>query len=297
MSPSRYSLIIADRTNGRTRRLTVHVRRTVGLLSLCAFVPVAWLFSNHLDSQTEIEKLVVKNVQLELENANYRIVVGDLVNEISSLDAAVEGLSFRTRHAEFSDSRVEGMPRVLNISSARTRDVGTIVPSKSLDVLGDLLRILGQRLEFVRHGIARREAFIDATPSFWPADGWLSAAYGYRLDPFTGEREFHPAIDISTHDGQAVFATARGRVVSASRSGNYGNLVELDHGFGVTTRYGHLSRFAVAPGETVQRGDLIAYAGSTGRATGSHLHYEVWSSGQTINPLRLLPNRQSIAAN
>ena len=251
----------------------------------------------HLDSQAEIENLLLSNARLELETSDYRNVITNLASDISSLDAAIQGLSLRTRNTELSDSRVEAAPRVLKISSTRVQDVGTVVPSQSLDVLGNLLRILGQRLEFVRHGVARREAFIDATPSSWPAEGWLSAAYGYRLDPFTGEREFHQAIDISTQDGQVIFATARGRVSSASRSGNYGNLIELDHGFGVTTRYGHLSRFAVAPGDTVERGDLIGYAGSTGRATGSHLHYEVWSSGQTINPLRLLPNRQSIAAN
>ena len=131
----------------------------------------------------------------------------------------------------------------------------------------------------------------------WPADGWLSASYGYREDPFTGERDFHPAVDISTRRGQPVYATATGRIASAGRSGNYGNLIEIAHGFGLSTRYGHLSDYAVNTGDTVMRGDVIGYVGATGRATGYHVHYEVWVNGRTLNPLRLTPENPTISAN
>ena len=94
-----------------------------------------------------------------------------------------------------------------------------------------------------------------------------------------------------------MYAAATGRVTSAERSGNYGNLIQIDHGFDLSTRYGHLSGFAVGPGATVERGDVIGYAGATGRATGHHVHYEVLVDGRTINPVRLLAERDSATAN
>ena len=104
----------------------------------------------------------------------------------------------------------------------------------------------------------------------------------------TGEPDFHQGLDISTEKGQPVYATADGTVESASFSGDYGNFIVLKHDFGLSTRYGHLSRFNVAPGASVKRGDVIGLVGSTGRSTGAHVHYEVLANGRLINPLPLL---------
>jgi murein DD-endopeptidase MepM/ murein hydrolase activator NlpD len=145
--------------------------------------------------------------------------------------------------------------------------------------------------------VERRHALAAATPTIWPAHGWLSSGYGRRADPFTGDPDFHSGLDISTGRGAPVYATADGTVVSASSSGNYGNLVVVDHGFGIVTRYAHLSRFTVKPGAKVSRGDLIGLVGATGRATAPHLHYEVLVNGRLMNPLRLLTARPTAAAN
>jgi len=163
------------------------------------------------------------------------------------------------------------------------------------DLMRDLLQGLENRLRYVRKDVERREALAAATPSIWPAHGWLSGTFGGRSDPFTGEPGFHQGLDISTDKGQPVFATADGIVVSASYTGDYGNLIVLKHNFGLATRYGHLSAFAVKPGATVRRGDIIGYVGSTGRSTGSHLHYEILANGKLINPLQLLT--QPVPAN
>src|SRR5262249_8353609 len=128
----------------------------------------------------------------------------------------------------------------------------------------------------------------------WPTHGWLTGTFGGRSDPFTGEPGFHQGLDISTEKGQPVFATADGTVSSSSYNGDYGNQIVLQHGFGLSTRDGHLSAFAVKPGETVRGGDTIGYVGSTGRSTGAHLHYEILANDHLINPLQLLtqpPNR------
>jgi murein DD-endopeptidase MepM/ murein hydrolase activator NlpD len=122
----------------------------------------------------------------------------------------------------------------------------------------------------------------------WPLAGWLSSGFGRRADPFDGGVAFHPGLDIAADRGTPVRATADGVVNSAGYTGNYGNSVLIDHGFGIGTRFGHLSRVVVRPGQTVRRGDVVGSVGATGRATSPHLHYEILLNGQPINPLRLL---------
>src|SRR5438876_5359672 len=113
-------------------------------------------------------------------------------------------------------------------------------PEDTFGVLRDLLHGLESRLRYVRRDVERREALASATPSIWPAHGWLTGTFGGRSDPFTGEPGFHQGIDISTEKGQPVFATADGVIESASYSGDYGNFIVLTHGFGLSTRYGPL---------------------------------------------------------
>jgi murein DD-endopeptidase MepM/ murein hydrolase activator NlpD len=132
---------------------------------------------------------------------------------------------------------------------------------------------------------------MNATPSIWPIHGWLSAGFGMRNDPFTGERDFHPGLDISADKGTPILATADGVVELAAPAGDYGNLVVVNHGYGLVTRYGHLSKFAVWAGKEVLRGEVLGYVGATGRATGPHLHYEILANGKLMNPMQLLAGK------
>lgn len=120
--------------------------------------------------------------------------------------------------------------------------------------------------------------------------------FGIRSDPFRGTAAFHPGVDIQCKTGTAVYATADGVVDKAERSGGYGNLVELDHGRGIQTRYGHLSQILVTAGQRVKRGQLIALSGSTGRSTGPHLHYEVRIDGRAVNPVPFLQTADYLTA-
>lgn len=126
-------------------------------------------------------------------------------------------------------------------------------------------------------------------PTVWAHFGKINNEFGYRRNPFGGRSyEFHPGLDIDGETGDTVIAPANGIVVKAERMGGYGNMVEIDHGNGLTTRYGHLSRIAIAVGSGVQRGQLIGLVGSTGRSTGAHLHFEVRLNAKAINPRRFL---------
>ena len=129
-----------------------------------------------------------------------------------------------------------------------------------------------------------------AIPSMEPVRGTnFTSGYGVRSDPFKGRAAMHAGIDLAGPIGTPIYATADGTVDRAEwNNGGYGNLVEIDHGHGIQTRYGHLTRYVVAAGQHVKRGELIAYMGSTGRSTGSHLHYEVRLDGHPVNPVPFL---------
>jgi murein DD-endopeptidase MepM/ murein hydrolase activator NlpD len=185
-------------------------------------------------------------------------------------------------------ARASGGAAAVNPAIAQIAAAAMSSPESTFGVLRDLLNGLENRLRYVRRDVERREALAGATPSIWPAHGWLTGTFGGRSDPFTGEPGFHQGLDISTDKGQPVFATADGTIETAAFTGEYGNLVVIEHGFGLKTRYGHLSAFAAKPGLQVRRGAVIGYVGATGRATGSHLHYEILANGQLINPLKIL---------
>jgi len=181
-------------------------------------------------------------------------------------------------------SRAAGGPTSLFTPALRT-------PEDTFGALRDLLYDLEGRLQLVQTDVERRQALAAATPSIWPTHGWLTDSFGRRRDPFTGEPEYHTGLDISADKGEPVYATANGTVESAESSGSYGNMVVISHGFGITTRYAHLDSFRVTSGQAVRRGEVVGFAGSTGRATGDHLHYEVLVYGRQLNPLNFLLNR------
>lgn len=153
-------------------------------------------------------------------------------------------------------------------------------------------------LEHLADALARMELLessLVAIPSGRPTDAPMqSSSYGYRRDPFNGHAAFHAGIDFTGRYGQPILAAAKGKVSYVGQRQGYGNVVEVEHGNGLMTRYAHLSRFGARVGQPVARGEAIARMGSTGRSTGTHLHFEVRLNGQAINPRRFLEAREDI---
>ena len=147
------------------------------------------------------------------------------------------------------------------------------------------IRLRERELRRLQTFLDHRTAALAAAPTILPVRGWLAARHGYRISPFTGAREFHEGIDIAAPVGTFIRATAAGTVRLAGVVGGYGNVVVLDHGGGVRTLYAHNSSHRVRVGQRVQRGDVIAAVGATGRTTGSHVHYEVQVNGAPADPL------------
>jgi murein DD-endopeptidase MepM/ murein hydrolase activator NlpD len=127
-----------------------------------------------------------------------------------------------------------------------------------------------------------------ATPSLRPTVGWISSNFGYRVSPFTGRREFHRGLDIATRKGTPIIAPADGVVTFAGKKWLIGNMITLDHGYGMLTRYGHMFKLLKKKGDRVKRGEVIALVGNTGRSTGPHLHYEVRLNGVPVNPIKYI---------
>jgi murein DD-endopeptidase MepM/ murein hydrolase activator NlpD len=299
MRARRYTVLIADRSSGVVRRVGVSLRPAIatglGILSLPILIGLGAKWS----ANAEIDQLTAANSLLQVENDSYREATGELTGQIQSLENVIVDLGERATIPPEQARAIQKLPAVVKARAAggitdpkgaTISDVVTSLasPEVTFGVLRGLLDGLESRLNLVRRTVERREALAGATPSIWPAHGWLTGTFGGRSDPFTGEPGFHQGIDIATDKGNPIYATADGIVESAARTGAYGNLLVVTHAFGLSTRYGHLSAFNVTPGQHVNRGDVIGFVGSTGRSTGSHLHYEILANGKLINPLQLL---------
>lgn len=129
-----------------------------------------------------------------------------------------------------------------------------------------------------------------ATPSIRPVKGWVSSRFGYRTSPFTSRREFHRGLDIATHAGTPIIAPADGLITYSGKKGLMGNMITIEHGFGLVTRYGHIQKLLKKKRDRVKRGETIALVGNTGRSTGPHLHYEVRLNGVAVNPTKYFFN-------
>ena len=294
----RFTVVFVDRTSGVGRRATIHLGWTLATVAFLFTVPVLVGLGIRWATVAEIDSLRSSVTTLGAENANFKGATGELATQIVSLQGVIEELAVRANLDPAAARAMQKLPAVIKdramggdeTAPRRSAMVAAALaaPEDTFGVLRDALGRLELGLRSVRTDVERREALAAATPSIWPTVGWVSSWFGHRQDPFTGDGGQHSALDISTDKGRPVIATADGVVESAEWNGNYGNLLVIDHGFGIKTRYGHLAGFAAKAGTRVRRGDLVGYVGATGRATGPHLHYEILANGQLINPFGYL---------
>lgn len=301
MLSTRYTIVIADRQSGVVRRFTIGLRPALTTVFTTLALPILIGLGARWSATAEIDRLRAGTTDLQVENASFRAATGELTTQIGSLETVIAELSERSTIDPQTRAAIEKLPALVKaralggsfeaLSPLPKQSLSIPSPEDTFGVLRDLLVNLEGRLQIARTDVERRGALADATPSIWPAVGWLTSGFGNRLDPFNGGRQFHFGLDIAADRGQPVYATADGTVESAARNGDYGNLVVVNHEFGLQTRYAHLSGYAVREGDSVKRGDLVGYVGATGRSTSTHLHYEVWVNGRPINPLNLLASR------
>jgi murein DD-endopeptidase MepM/ murein hydrolase activator NlpD len=279
-------LVLDARSAFRRIRVPVRLMRIVAGAAGAVALTLAALLAHYAwltHQASALEALRVENSMLSERTHRHAERLGQLESRVARLRstltrlAAMPGLE-QTLPAEVG---VGGAPGV-------DPDPPSCDPDLILPALSRNLADLTARAQRIESFYADRATLLSHTPSVWPVRGYFSSGFGSRVDPFTGEEDFHPGIDVSAPLGTKAVAPADGVVVAVGPRGAYGLAIIIDHGYGVVTRYGHLEGFAVRPGQRVRRGDVIGFVGSTGRSNAPHLHYEVWLNDKPQDPIHYI---------
>jgi murein DD-endopeptidase MepM/ murein hydrolase activator NlpD len=281
-----YTLIVVPHAKARFRKFQIPVKLTKWALGVSGTgaLTLAVVMIHFARLAGEVYTLRAQNHVLTTKNQEYEQSAVRLQAKISNLQNVVTKLGMMA-----GLEQVLPDPKVGGVGGLPSQE--TVAPSvdpatlRNMDVHVSKLTERSQELEAFYKD---QRALLSSTPSIWPVRGYLSASFGNRTDPFTGQPDFHPGIDISTPVGTKVQAPADGVVISCGDKGGYGNAIVIDHKYGVVTRYGHLAAFNVRPGQKVRRGDVIGFVGNTGKSTAPHLHYEVWVRDQAQNPIHFI---------
>lgn len=276
-----YTLIIAPATSSRFYKIVIHHKHLygavlIGLIGLGVLSTAGvWMMRRAV--------VLMRYARITRENEALKREYLTRLSELHARLASLEAEAHQMRHAAqqmgiaLEDIEVEAS------SSPSPKGKGG---PRELQFFAEEIARVEVMVKTLRAHLERERVRRATTPRGWPVQGGLNDRFGIRRDPFGEGYEFHAGVDVEARYGEPVRATADGTVVFAAYRGGYGNLVILDHGNGITTFYGHLSRIAVRVGQVVKRGHVLGRAGSTGRSTGPHVHYEVRVNDRPVNPLR-----------
>ena len=237
-----------------------------------------------IQKESNIRKIQIEKFAHQVKNFETEMAILELFEKKLRVITALEN----------SPKSVEknwgvGGPYGLATSSFKTamgRGAASMIErlSNDLDHLDKQAKIQTISFQELDNFFKNQKSLLSSTPSIWPTHGWITSGFGFRKSPFTGLREKHEGWDIAARSGSPVRATAGGEVVVEGREYGYGNMIEINHGYGVVTRYGHNSKHFVKVGDHVKRGQVISLVGNSGRSTGPHLHYEVLLHGIPVSP-------------
>ncbi len=238
----------------------------------------AQLQAVHVDAQRELDALAVKLGQLQAQSTRLN-ALGERLAQVGKLDTS-----------EFNFDQTPAMGGLEDSAASHYALPATL--DRSIAVLARQFDSQQTQLTALQSLLLDARIDADLKPAGMPVQGYISSYFGTRPDPFDGRSARHNGIDIATPFGTSVRVVAEGVVTFAGVRSGYGNVVEIDHGNGYMTRYAHNSALDVHAGQHVQAGEVIAQAGSTGRSTGSHVHFEVWRDGRVLNPLAFVRNQR-----
>lgn len=284
-----YILFVARGDDGQLRKISIPVHylyifvigAAIGFLSLTG---IASSYTRMLLKVSQVNQLRTEKDQLKDYSSRLEQVAKERDLQVASLGSIAGEVS-----ALYG---LKSEPTFVTATSDQIHDADV---NASLDQLHALRSsaLSGATMVGLTMGLTRNATTADwiranAAPNLWPVQGQVTGSFGQRIDPFNGEGAFHSGVDIGTGYGTPIIAPADGVVTLTEVLGGYGKAIMIDHGNGISTRYGHLSGFAVAAGQHVHRGDVIGYVGESGRSTGPHLHYEVRINDIPVNPYKYL---------
>lgn len=302
MAKSFYTFIIVPDASSRLRKLklparALHGMALIGAVILLLAIGLGFNYVKMAFKAADYDKLQAENTNLKIQKKNLEVAalkLGEKLTNIESLfksvqslvenesqSAAAAGTRTKVRIPGVGGSRVD-YPTAELLGSANLKD--------GIELLKDRTTEMETQLMLLQELAEKKASIRRITPTIWPVRGTVTSNFGNRIDPFDGEAtEVHLGLDISALFGTQVHSPADGKVIYAQRMAAYGNLIVIDHGNGLTTRLGHLSRFNVKAGEKVHKNDVVGYVGTSGRSTAPHLHYEVRVNDRPVNPKNYLP--------
>jgi murein DD-endopeptidase MepM/ murein hydrolase activator NlpD len=296
MGKSFYTFIVVPNASSRLHKLKLPVRALyllagIGILSFFVAVGLGFSYARMAFKAADYDKLQAENTNLKIQKKNLEVATQKLGDKISNLENISQKIQNLIENDNLTNrGRLNG-PGVggSKVDYPTAELLGGSSGQLGIELLkGQTAQVEG-RLSVLQDVVQKRVSIIRTTPSIWPVKGPITSHYGNRADPFNGDEELHLGLDISALYGAVVHAPADGKVIYAHGMAAYGNLLVIDHGNGITTRYGHLSRFVAKVGQRVKRGDPIGLVGTTGRTTAPHLHYEVRLNDRPKNPRDFLP--------
>lgn len=303
MGNKTYTVIVVPDNNAEVRRyrvrknLLTQVAGGVGILALLITGGTVHYFSVAKDA-AENRYLREENLalQAQLKTIRERIDhIGSTLDRVERFDQKLRALTLLSdpqRNLAMGPTETEPgsatSPGGNNQFARATASETPIALTSKLDRLSAEATRQEQNLQELQAYFQDQRSLLASIPSIWPTRGWVTSDFGSRLDPYTADRVMHGGIDIAAPHGKEVLAPSDGTVVFAGLEGGYGNVLVIDHGYGIKTRYAHLSAINVKPADKVVRGQRVALVGNTGRSTGPHLHYEVRVNGMAQNPRKFI---------
>lgn len=290
-----FSLIIIPHSKASSRTLTFSKKKfkiliggsAVFLMLLSGFL-VDYVFMSV--TRAKYRDLLGENREQKKQIAGYESSLGQMKTRVEFLDKTVHKLTVMAGVKSPEDLKEVGVGGGDN-TVVPEGYVADSAPEGGQQLAPPNIQSLSLKAENLDQQLSSLSAFYEnqavrlaSMPTIWPTRGYLSAHFGMRDDPFTGQRQFHPGIDVSTDTGTPIVAPADGVVLRTAQEGNGGKTLIISHGYGITTVFLHLNKFLVKPGHKVKRGDVIGEVGRTGRVTGPHLHYEVRINNKSVNP-------------
>ena len=293
MSKNRLSILIIPPSTDRVRQYSVPqwiVRACVAAAAavIVGFISSLGIATYGINKANENQDQAEENAELRAALTGITADVRVLCEQLARLEAAEKKV-----RTVFGFPEVDADERALGIGGTLAEPEVALSESTQLTyaVESEIDRLLHrasferENFELVFSALLDQKQRLDHTPSTYPVNGVLMRGFGVKSDPFTGKMRPHHGLDLAATMGTPIYSPAAGKVILREFQTQYGNTVVIDHGYGVETLYGHMSKFAAKLGQTIRRGEILGYVGNSGYSTGPHLHYEVHADGRPQNPM------------